>query len=101
MSLRIRRYKTLHGNQLQSWFTLEIEEHELNPEDWHCVTGTSVIAKSNKVVYMCSTIHVNKRVKLNPMFCGTISDMEILRDSDLLKSIGNHYGRSAGDVFAN
>lgn len=67
-------YKTLAGRPLQHFYSIEIVEEN-----------------GGQTVYFLSTIHVNKRVKLDPTYSLDFTHEEILRDRYILQTIAKKY----------
>lgn len=92
-----RTYHQLDNSYLQDFYSIEIVERELPEVERHYETGTSVLVKSEKIVYFNSRIHKNKRVMIQPLFSGLFTDAAILQDRDLVTNILRKY---SSDIFA-
>lgn len=89
-----RQYKTLGGRALLDFFTIEIVTVPLAESDCDYIVGSRPLhyQTTEKHVYFCSKIHVNKRVKLTITFSDEFSDSEILRDHNVVSKFIQMYG---------
>jgi len=69
-------YTTLGGRKLQHWCSIDIELEE-----------------ETQYVYFNSDFHINRRKQMPVSYAKEFSHAEILRDSSLIKSINDHYGK--------
>lgn len=89
-----RQYKSLGGRMLHDWFTIEIVTVPLPEEQCNYIPGSTPLhyQTSEKHVYFCSRIHVNKRVKLTFSFTDEFTDFDILHDSTVMSKFIQMYG---------
>ncbi|EAR2661081.1 hypothetical protein BZF66_05835 [Salmonella enterica] len=93
----IDHYDYFRGRKLQDWYHIEIETRELPEEQQHFEQGTSIWVTTDKRIYFCSRIHVNKRVKIGAdSYSGLFTNSNLLNDKYI-----KVYERFGTDIYAS
>lgn len=71
----VRTFRSIGFANFQSWFHVEVETDE-----------------TSRYVYACSTIHVNKRVRVGPSFSLEFTSLECVLDANVTSAIYAKFG---------